>query len=269
MKHYAPVGPIAVLEELYKKGYLARYELVLAHDVIKHPLRYKALFHGKGHFIILDNSSVELGHPMSSSLLLDAANYTAANVVALPDFLHDKDKTVEAVKLFWKKLSNAERSRYAWMGIPQGRDLDEFEECVIEICKILQQPPRFWGVPRWIANEWGSRAKAVKILQHRLYRPLGHDSTNHDYIHILGMSNNLADDIRCVRMPYVMGIDSANPIVLGLHGFEIGGEVVHMDRGDYWDATGVPELSLRNIESMRNLINGRAELPNAAAATGS
>jgi len=80
------------------------------------------------------------------------------------------------------------------------------------------------------------------------------------------MSGNLEDDIECAQLDGVVGIDSANPLILAtddrhlfFEGYmHLGGRLKEL----YWQFTGVPEdrkeLMFANVSNMRRVINGRA-----------
>lgn len=74
-------------------------------------------------------------------------------------------------------------------------------------------------------------------------------------IHLLGMSRKLRDDQKCLKLPNVIGIDSANPIVMGLMGMRMRqGDWTHMDRGNYWECEILHTEALENVEFMHNAL---------------
>lgn len=245
MANYAPVAPITLLEKLESHDLLGPYNLLLVHDVLKHPRRYERLFKGRVGFVILDNSVIELGAPVTEGLL-EAAHIVDADCIVLPDVLGKCYETIDVMRAFINKLPDEKRESVSWLGLPQGHNYEELVWCCQEISK-LPVNVNYWGIPRWIANSFGSR---VPIINH-IGTVYPSETAN---IHLLGMSSNFNDDIRAVRCEGVMGIDSANPIVLGQHGRSIIYEYDHLDRGDYWDDT------LLNLQAIRNIIQLRALL---------
>jgi len=137
-----------------------------------------------------------------------------------------------------------------WMAIPQGRTEEEVIECAHDIERILGRRADYWGVPRWMANAFGTRSNIVRTLQ-AMNRSWDHN------IHLLGMSHSFDDDIRCLRMEGVIGIDSANPLVLGQRNRDITENYQHISRTDgdwnYWNETKLTEASKRNMVKMRSL----------------
>ena len=209
---FAPIAPPHIAWELkvaYPKLF-GKYHLVLAHEVVKAPHEFRVAysFWNEG-TIILDNGAAELGASVSAELIEEAFHYIEPNVVALPDVLTDKEKTLEAVAKFtrtglWRYIK---RKGVCVMGIPQGETIDETMDCAEELHKMCS--PEFWGVAKWMGDAWGTRREITS----RLYSRYPYTS-----IHILGFSENIPDDIRSAKQPGVVGIDSARPILYGLEG---------------------------------------------------
>ena len=242
---------------------LGRYHLVLAHEVLQHPEEYAVLFKGRGYFTILDNGTVELGEPLPKEHLLKAAEIVHADVIALPDILEDSEGTIDRICEFLGELSAAEYHQLSFMAIPQGKTLEEFASSVKDISNALgPKGVRLWGVPRAVANRTGTRSHAMTVIRAHQNRhsDIGRVLSAGPYIHLLGMSRNLGDDIECARHPAVLGIDSANPIVLGLQGRDLFNAYDHLpaktDDFDYWRTWELanPNRVKLNIHGMRSAI---------------
>lgn len=266
MGKYSPVGPIAILEALEQRGLLGDYVLVLAHDVIPHVERYKQLLHKGNRHVILDNSAVELGKPMTDGLV-DIALEIGADAIVLPDVIGSRDGTLEVIEQFLGRITGLHACQLPWMGVPQGSHVDDILSCAEGIRNLLGRNPAYWGVPRWIANEIGTRWFITAMLNKPEFTP---QNCTYPNIHLLGMSKNLEDDLRCVRMPRVAGIDSANPIVMGLKGLNFPNDYKHVPRRDvvdhgthgvevifdYWDATEINDQVVNNVVKLRSILNG-------------
>lgn len=253
---YSPVGPIGVLQYLQDEepDALGHYVLLIAHDVLDHPLEYAGLTNtvrnSAEHQIILDNGVIEHGEALSTERLIEAAHLTNALTVVLPDVLRDKDATIELARLNIETLFSEHLEPIL---VPQGKNTTELVECVDTLRTLKKGPYSCWGIPRWIANDLGSRIPIVQYINQRCEKP---------WIHLLGMSHNISDDLRCTKLPNVQGIDSANPIVLGLNGITLGWrnfQWQHMDRGNYWESNGIGLLEraggvLSNIQTIRDAI---------------
>lgn len=249
MAKYSPIGPIKILEQLHYKGLLGNYLLFLAHDVLENMRDYCDLVtelqaeYANDLFIIMDNGTIERGSPVGCHELLEAANLVEANVVVGPDIVGDYLGT--------KKLMMAQgpdiQQDFPIMMIPQGQNWRELFECVDWMHSFFPAEHRYWGVPRWVTNKLHSRDQLI------------YDINCHNggsaRIHLLGMSNCLADDIACSKMDNVIGIDSANPLVKGHRNYlmTLGG---HIERGDYWECTELNDTMIRNVEWVRNVVSG-------------
>lgn len=256
---YSPVAPIALLENLFAheevidKLIVGHYLLLLTHDVLNYPGRYKALIErvrrryesGGDTFIIMDNSVVELGEAMDVSDVISAAHVVNAECIMTPDVLGDAEATK---KLVAEQANQLLTCNFPLMRVPQGKDNAELIKCVDWLDTYLPSPrwaPSYWGIPRWVTNELGSRIPIITHISTGM-----HNSK----IHLLGTSNNYEDDCRCCWMPKVMGIDSANPLVMGYAGFDIMDGWMHMQRGNYWDLSRIDPKVLANLAAMRNEI---------------
>lgn len=259
---YSPIAPIKVLQDLHKEGNLGSYLVLLAHDVGDNLDEYQALVkairfethnvNDPGPFIILDNSTVELGAPILANSMLMLAARIGADAWVLPDVMEDKWLTLKAID---DAMDIIERTMIPFMRIPQGGSLEEIMECIEEIdkrCTLRGDHKEFgelWGVPRWIANKFGSRKPIIQYLN-----ALGKPNVS---IHLMGMSRNFQDDIDCTSLPNVIGIDSANPVVIGQESIlmnHLDGFVPHKDRGNLWEHEVATVATNYNCVYVRELI---------------
>ncbi len=250
MARYSPIAPLPLLEQLHKKEILGNYLLLLAHDVLEYPRGYIDLmdhinvmedFYPKERFIIMDNSVVELYHPLPVDKVIEAANLVEATCIMTPDALGDFQLTQKLVMEHVSLLRNCD---FPLMKVPQGSNAAELVQCVDWLRDYLETPngdSDYWGIPRWIANQEGSRIPIIQYINAKCKDPK---------INLLGMSAYLSDDLRCTKLPGVMGIDSANPLVLGGAGVELSttSAYVHMHRGNYWQCTHLDAQVIRNVE---------------------
>ena len=245
---YSPIAPIHLLQQLYREGALGDYLLFLAHDVLAHPEEYETLVavlrdEDKEPFIIMDNSVVELGHPMVADDVIEAACVIEASCIMTPDVLGNFEKTQTLVLQDRQELMH---SGFPLMRVPQGSTIDEIKQCIEWLSDRI--PPHFahenyWAVPRWVTNNFGTR---IEIIQYIL-------ATQADpKIHLLGMSKNVADDLDCTTIAHVMGIDSANPLVMGQAGLHMSDEhtYAHWDRGSFWAHKLLTTAAIDNVRYM-------------------
>ncbi len=255
MAKYSPVAPINILEQLYVKGLLGGYLLFLAHDVLKNMQQYADLVsdlkmkYEDELFIIMDNGVIERGEPVSVGDILEAANLVDANCVVGPDMPGDLAGTK---KLMMDREVALIRRDFEMMFIPQGKDIKEVCNCIKWMAEKFsgKRTPKYWGIPRWIANEIGSRAGPINYIN---------TYYENSKIHLLGMSHHLMDDIVSTKTRNVIGIDSANPLVMGYNNRRINtvGWPAHMTRGTYWDAcVHLNDMMRYNVEWVHSVISG-------------
>lgn len=251
---YSPIAPIHLLLQLQERNLIKPYLLLLAHDILEHPNAYEDFLHvwrseaaieGTDTFLILDNGVIERGSPVSCEELLTAAEIVQANVVVGPDVVGNFHETK---KLMIDQAGTIKHS-YPMMYIPQGNSLSEIRQCIdwymAKYPEIAVQGA-YWGVPRWIANELGSRGPIVHYI-------LSHDPRAQ--VHLLGMSRFVSDDIACARNPNVMGIDSANPMVMGLNDYSMDIGYAHHERELYWYHAELKELMAYNVQWMHDALS--------------
>jgi hypothetical protein len=261
---YSPIAPIKLLQDLhYAHELLGDYHLVLAHDVLAHKNDYHQLFFDLRHkykdlFVILDNSTIELGQPLDVEALLRASELVRANCIVMPDVLGDPVGTVKAGWEFYDEFPVD--TNMTFMAVPQGNTITEYELCA----RLLMEIPGiyYWGIPRRMSNQFGTRNHPTlqELLNYgdaftrRRKKVPGLEPR----VHMLGMSNHCVDDLRCANLPGVMGIDSANPCVLGQSQQFMQGvtAVPHLRRGDYWAHTKATSHTIENIKFVRSSLNG-------------
>ncbi len=247
---YSPIGPLPILWELHHKGILGNYLLLLAHEVLAHPRDYidlaESLENTKQNprFIIMDNGVIECGKALTALDVIEAANFVEADCIITPDVLGDFPETQ---KLVMSQITELRNSGFPLMKVPQGKNFDELIRCADWLNEYLptnSPDPSLWGIPRWVANQLGTRKGLINYI----------DSINGlCEMHLLGMSKSLANDALCAQLPNVIGIDSANPIVMGLARLSMRqGEWKHIDRGNYWECKELHTYAAENVEFMHN-----------------
>lgn len=252
MSRYAPVAPVEVLLQLKERGFIDNYMLLLAHEVVQKPDQYTKLLEDFEGTVILDNSLIELGHPVPTDVMLTAASIVKPTFAVLPDKLGDRQETVrmaaDAMDSWVKRLP----SGTGLMIAAQGESAEEAVWCVEEIVeqstnkRSEKDRSKFLvGVPRNVANVQGSRVRLTQLLVMQGYQ-----------VHLLGMSNFLYDDIQCAKMFGVRGIDSASPLRAGWEGKRFDGSTDWMrPRDEYFDeCRGLSINMAYNIGEIRGQI---------------
>ena len=265
MSQFAPVVPLQIAEAMMSANIFGPYHLVLAHDIIKDAINerwYADLFTRVRHRygadkvkIILDNSVVELGHPLPMKDLIRAYEIVNATWLVLPDIVGEYDRTIKLSSEFLAEFDQVEshlRPKVKFMGLTQGNSIPQLIKCARWYS--LHSNVEAIGIPRVI----------TKVLHTRM------DATLHIWLefaqrfnwwHLFGFSDDIIDDIACAKLPFIDGIDSAVPIRAGIEGkllsldyFSIG------PRGKFWE-TAQPFIDRQmqnvqhNIGYVRSLIH--------------
>lgn len=231
MAHFAPVCPPAVLEGLVNLKLAGPYHLWLAHDVLDKKDQYIELEYAirqqyPERYIIMDNSLIELGKPLPAGDLLFAYNLVKANSLVLPDQLLDREWTIQHSREAAKELRNKQWD-VSLAAVIQGKDDMDIARCCVDQTAVN---PASVLVPRILVKAVGTRGRAIQECYKTMFsRP----------IHLLGFSDDLMDDMSCARMPQVMGIDSTEPLRLGMDARTISLDTKEIPppRGNFWDVT--------------------------------
>lgn len=231
MSKFAPVAPIQVVSKLSPAA-CGDYHLLLAHDVADKDNAYRKFFNTiHNPTIIMDNSVIELGNAVDLKVIKKACLAVDATTVVLPDVLLDGRATIEsckaAIPVWLDAFSDIgfgmNQNKRGFMIVPQGKTLAEFAACA----EMFAHDPgiNFWGVPRNLVAQIGSRRDAIDIV---------YQLNTHRRIHLLGFSDNVPDDVICASDRRVEGIDSAVPIRCGTLGIRFGFDSVVPPRDPAW-----------------------------------
>lgn len=256
VSRFAPVCPPQVLEGLksYGRGILGSYHLLLAHDVAARPQLYKNLLQGNN-TVIMDNSLIELGFPVDRDTMQAALNTVHADIIVLPDVIMDMDQTIRMSCDYADEYFPYLKDGQKFMAVPQGETMEELKQCAWELSQL--PGVHYYGVGRYMTAMLGSR----KDFLNWLYITMRKDETVHErFIHLLGFSDDFADDLACAGKLGVMGIDSAAPIREGQLGnlMQRHPTSEHSKRGKTWweDVSGeITAETIANLSLIRNWIN--------------
>lgn len=248
MAKFAPVAPHHILRTLSPSN-SGNYHLLLAHDVAANAQEFSALWDGfHGMQVIMDNSVIELGGAVDLGIITKACAAVNVTSVVLPDVLLDGNATVESCKAAlkdWTIVFEAYFSRRGpwskgFMYVPQGKTIQEFAWAAQQLADY--PGINFWGIPRNLVSQVGSRRDAIDIC---------YALNRHRGIHLLGFSDNICDDVICARDSRVAGIDSAVPL-------RVKEPLTFMSdpgpRGDWWDTVQYSAMMDYNIETYQRWI---------------
>lgn len=257
MARYAPIGPTQLLRELRTQRILSGYCMVLAHEVATKYDTYKKILSGlEDRLVIMDNGVIELGAPASDAIIYQGITNIRPDIVVLPDMIGSADATLVLGKASIPRYKDWGANRF--MFVLQGNSKQEITQCAIDASVL---PDVFiWGIPRWMTNKFGSRAPILQMLD-------THNDVAKKPIHLLGMSNNIMDDIACARWPSVMGIDSAAPLLIGQQErlLNIHDWVVHPGRGEFMSSTrSLTMQTVQNVHMINQLVGVKFHAPPVA-----
>lgn len=201
MTSFAPVGPLSILRTLPSS--LGDYHLLIAPKILEAEDEYRAFFGNFDQFVIVDNGVIELGYPLDVRDLYRAASIVHADVVILPDTIDDSRMTIKQARQNVPAFQQLDPG-VSLMGVVQGKTFMECMECATG----LRDAGVDWlGVPRGLTPNLGSRVELVKVLGDTFRKPM----------HVLGFSENIADDIAAASAHrLVKGLDAATPLWYGM-----------------------------------------------------
>lgn len=217
MPQFAPVVSLKIARLLEEQGLYGDYHLLLAHQILDDPQGWSDLFEGirdrnhdrKETKVIVDNSIIELGEPLSDTELIAAATAVKADYLILPDCIDSLIETIVRTTGAHARLVVSGRLPIGCrpLGVIQGAT---YRECLT--CAEMFRSLRLGAVavPRGLPKLFRSRYELTKEVYRILKLP----------IHILGFSGYLEDDLATAHLERygVMGIDSAVPIREGMVG---------------------------------------------------
>jgi hypothetical protein len=212
---YSPVAPWKIHQKLEDLGLMGNTHLLIATEVLKHEREYRALYDmtrarrkATGTpvpTIIMDNGVIETGVSLAATDLLKACDIVGADILVLPDVMHDATETIKAS---YDALADIGAARSVkgpkLLGVAQGKTYDDYRSCawwLVKKCGV-----EVISVPRNVVKMLGTRW----ILAQEIWLEHGLP------IHLLGFSDDVKDDLKVARLPYVTSIDSATPIWLGM-----------------------------------------------------
>jgi hypothetical protein len=255
MAKFAPVVPVHFARKLLEAGVLGDYHLLLAHDVAEKSSQYAAVFEelrasGEDPFIIMDNSVIELGRPVSLEVMEEACNAVKPSCVVLPDVVTDKNETLKLMRVTMQSWMHSHvLADIPFMAVPQGKTLTELLGCAGEINNMLGPQLKLWGMGRFVTKLLGSRKVFLEQLL-KMEQMWGYNRK----LHMLGFSDNIQDDIEVTKLypEFVMGIDSAVPLRIGQQGILLEKDTDAGPRGDFWERP-VDKLQTATLFNLYNI----------------
>src|SRR3990167_554124 len=255
MAKFAPVAPVQVLEGLYAAGEFGDYHLLLAHHTVEHKARFRDLFNrayddGWSGTVIMDNSIVELGDSVSLDMIAEAVtvvkgNQPIPNVAVypvLPDVMGKGEATREIVAKEYPSWVE-QMPGDGFMVVCQGSDFQDYLSSLKVFGDANAYPDiEVLGIPRVLQRTCGTRIRAVLSAK---------DYLDTHLIHLLGFSDDIADDIDSAKLLSTCGIDSAVPLRFR----EVFTEFIDAGKRptDWFETAQVDRLMIDNLNSAGRL----------------
>jgi hypothetical protein len=243
MNKFAPVAPIHILEAFKNRGYVPDNILLLAHDVVKQPERFEALFQAWNEtHIIMDNSVIELGGAVDIGMCVDACKIVDADVMVLPDSLTDGVESAKLTISSWDPFKTVfDPMGVELLAVVQG----ETEKGFFSALELLANEisPEWISIPRRTEAKFGYHRKDLIDFVDMFFPNAS--------IHLLGFSEYPWQDIRAAQHPRVRSIDSAAPLRVKMPFSDPG-----PSRGDWWETAEFSMQMLESIQEVNALIQG-------------
>lgn len=152
-------------------------------------------------YIILDNGVIEEKKPSMDHVLDWARRFKEGSQVTVvaPDFWKSSSDTIFGTEAFLNSLSVQERRDYRIMGVPHGKDIRDFLNCL----STLEGQVDVIG---WPYKEWGDTYGYSRPFMIKYGIPISKD------IHLLGLWN--AEEITYHNFPEVKSFDTSMPFRL-------------------------------------------------------
>lgn len=207
----AIIAPTGLLKRYCNSG----YHLALAHML--EDSQYLQFYRAKrdlGDYIILDNSVIELGHPVGPDHLIMACDLLQPSELVLADFPRDPVGTH-----FWaEKYAAGFKARYPdmkLMAVPQWSEFGAIHEWLTsyeELCAIPEVD--VLGIPKFLKHH---RAAIVHWLDRGRCFEKEH--------HLLGTWGNPIEILSYSHFSWIRGVDTKAPVRFGQHGIVFHAEL--------------------------------------------
>ena len=257
------VAFIAPTYLLHDQGELwGTYHLVLAQVCLSDPayLDFYRRRSVSGDTIILDNGAYELSEGISADQLLKVAHDLLPSVVVIPDVRFSRRATFQRAQHTIPTLRNP---KWKLMAVPQA-PLDDFDEYVRSVSELSQlDGVDMIGIYPETDQYFPLRGRPA-LLETLERMGLIHPQLGY---HMLGMNERLHEVAELAKFPYVVGIDSAKPVVYGLYGVQLhpngGTKVPYMHRPEgYFQLKGnpFPHIVRANVRVIQDWADGGANV---------
>lgn len=187
------------------------YHLVLVSQVLASPMyaSFYARARLRGDFVILDNDAYEVGKSCDLNMLIDAAQRINPSMVVLPDDLTADGLTTTRLALDGlDSLMAVFPPTIQYMAVPHGRNPRDYINCARKLATYADAADKITciGIYKNLSKDLG--IQRTSIVRELNAFPIA--------IHLLGLTNNLAE----IQIPFmrqrVLGMDTCRFVQQGL-----------------------------------------------------
>jgi len=227
------VAFIAPVNALTYWGGITDYHMALTHLVLSNQAYRHFYWHKSrsGHYVILDNSVIELGASVEFNTLVSAAKLIEAKEIILPDVLDDSAATLKRAKecLYYAKHEGL-TSKFRFMVVPQGKTLQEWIESYNDLKDL-----GVWsiGIPKRLGRLYRTSDKKEQAIgrAHVLYYLCTHDLIDTRRVHhLLGIYDNPVEIKVLSAYDWIRGVDSQLPFWAAANGIRFHPEKGLLER---------------------------------------
>lgn len=230
----AVIAPIGLLKRYTTRS---KYHLCLAHlcqDENTYSTFYREASE-RGEYVILDNSIIELEHPMTDMQLWRAIDIVQPTEFVCQDFPRDPPTTH-----FWAMHKGQELKRLypnmKLMVVPQWNESRIFADWWASFLWLKELPfIDTIGIPKFIRGGRGMAAQQIDKEP---------DLRRDKEFHLLGTWGNPLEVNELTRYDWIRGVDSKAPVRFGQYGVALHRELGLL--ADFRD--GIPQLSFSHSE---------------------
>lgn len=206
-----PRGKVATIVPLSHLDLIASDSYFMALSYAAEVEAYRDFFRKQsadGKYVILDNSTVELGEPEDLISYVEKAIDMEASEILAPDWLHDPERTLRDLD---RCVDVAQKLEYTGhiMAVPQGRTVDEWLKCAKAM--LTYHDVSTLGISRRYTEMFGG-SRVVPVLAIRGYvSAMDREDVK---VHLLGCWDQPTVDVgNLLRAEFVRGIDGSLPSV--------------------------------------------------------
>ena len=247
---------------LQDKYAVTDYHMALTHLVLDPYMgaRYSEVFITRrklGHYVILDNSVVELGAAIKIETVIEAARRIGASEIILPDIFDDREATVYEAKRIVRHYKE-ELKPYKLMAVAQGKDMADWIECYCQLAAIPEID--VIGVPKRLHDKLGGDNPGRLAVLFQLHQQ-GIAEHYGKPVHLLGCNENPRDLAIAAAYPWVRGVDTIVPVLCGTLGIifdPLRGMIMKRPphKPDFASGMDFAEAVRNNIYLMQQWCNG-------------